>query len=208
MCAIVTGLTAFEGYHRMIHRRAGEAYAGIFVATVTIGFRASVNNRNVGAIWIIGYIHNTRSGCGMAAASLAAARHTGVVKARGIGKGYRAMAGTAVSIRHNMVCRFTGGAENSAAMTVRTRLPGHFGAAVIEGAPSKGCRCWRMADVAGRTVARGRYMLLRFTRRIHAIVAGRTGIGQRAIYAPRIQCRVVEARGKTASGCMAILAYS
>jgi hypothetical protein len=208
MSAIVTGLTAFEGYYRMIHRRAGEAYTGIFVATVTIGFRASVNNRNVGAIWVIGYIHYARSACGMATATLTAARHAGVVEARGIGKGYRAMAGTAVSVRHNMVCRFAGGAEDGASMTVCTRLPGHFGAAVIEGAPSKGCRCWRMSDVAGRTVTRGRYMVLRFTRRIHAIVTGRAGVGQCAIYATPIQCRVVEGRGKTASGFMAILARS
>jgi hypothetical protein len=208
MSAIVAGLTAFEGYYRMIHRRAGEAYAWIFVATVTIGFRTGVHNRNMGPIRVIGYIRYTRSACGMAATSLTAARYTGVVKARGIGKGYRTMARTAVRTRHNMVCRFAGGTENSAAMTVRACLPGHFGTAVIEGAPSKRCRCWRMSDVAGRTVARGRYMVLRFTRRIYAIVTGRAGIGQCAVCATPIQCRVVEGRGKTASGGVAILAHS
>jgi hypothetical protein len=50
-------------------------------------------------------------------------------------------------------------------------------------------------------------MALRLPCRIHAIVAGRAGIGQCVIYAPRIQCRVVEGRGKTASGFMAILAH-
>jgi len=205
---IVTGLTPFKSYHRMIHRRAGEGDAWILMAVITIDFRASIHNRNVGAIWVIGYIHYARSACGMAAASLAAARHAGVVEARGIGKGYRAMAGTAVRTRHNMVCRFTGGAANSAAMTVRTCLPGHFGAAVIEGAASKRCRCWRMSDVAGRTVTRCRYMVLRLPRRIHAIVTGRAGAGQCAIYAAPIQGRVVEGRGKTASGFMAILASS
>jgi len=152
MCTIVTGLAPFEGYYSVIHRRAGEADAGIFVATVTIGFRASVNNRNVGAIRVIGYIRHARSACGMAAGRLTAARDAGVVKARGIGKCFRGMTRTAVRTRHNMVCRFTGGAENGAAMTVRTRLPGHFRATVIEGAPSKRCRCWRVTDVTNRAV--------------------------------------------------------
>jgi hypothetical protein len=106
MCTIVTGLTAFEGYHRMIHRRAGEADAWIRVAAVTIDFRATVNNRYVGTIRIIGYISHTRSACCMAAGRLTAARHAGVVEARGVGKRYRCMACTAVRARHDMVSRF------------------------------------------------------------------------------------------------------
>ena len=49
-------------------------------------------------------------------------------------------------------------------------------------------------------------MGLRLPCRIHAVVTSRTGISQCAIHATRIQCRVVEGRGKTASGFVAILA--
>jgi len=208
MFTIVTGLAAFEGYHRMIHRRAGKAYAGIFMAIVTIDFGAGINNRNMGAIRVIGYIHYAGCTCGMAAASLTAARYAGVVEARGIGKGSGGMARTAVRARHDMGCRLAGGSEDGTVMTVRARLSGHFGSAVIEGAPSKRCRSWRIADVAGRTVARGRYMVMGLPCRIHAIVTGRAGVGQCVIYTPHIQCRMVEGRGKTASGFMTILAYS
>ena len=149
MCTIVTGLTPFEGYHRVIHGRVGEGNAWILMAVVTIDFRTRVNNRNVGAIWVIGYIRHAGRACCMAACCLAAARHAGVVKARGIGKRYRAMARTAVRARHNMVCRFAGGTEDGAAMTVGARLPNRFRTAVIEGAPSKRCRCRRISDVAG-----------------------------------------------------------
>ena len=51
-------------------------------------------------------------------------------------------------------------------------------------------------------------MLLRLPCRIHAIVTGRAGVGQCVIYAPHIQCRVIEGRGKTTAGFMAILACS
>ena len=51
-------------------------------------------------------------------------------------------------------------------------------------------------------------MAMRLPCRINAIVTGRAGVGQCVIYAPHIQRRVVEGRGKTASGCMAILAHS
>ena len=74
----------------------------------------------------------------MAAGILTAGGYAGVVEARGIGKRYRRMARTAVRARHNMVCRFAGGGEDGTVMTVRTCFPGHFGAAVIEGAPGKG----------------------------------------------------------------------
>jgi len=47
-------------------------------------------------------------------------------------------------------------------------------------------------------------MVLRFARRIHAIVTGRTGIGQCAIYSSK--CRVIESRGEAATGLMTILA--
>jgi len=47
-------------------------------------------------------------------------------------------------------------------------------------------------------------MVLRLTRGIYTIVTGRAG--QSVIYTSRIQCRMVEARGKTASGLMAVLA--
>jgi len=208
MCTIVTGLTPFKGHHRMIHRRVGEGRTWVLMAAVTIDFHARVNNRNMGAIWIIGYIRHTGIACRMAAGSLTAARHAGVVEGRGIGKRCRGMARTAVRTCHNMVCRFAGGAEDGATMTVSTRLPGHFGAAVIEGASGKRYRCWGISDVAGRTVARGRYMALRLSCRIHAIVAGRAGIGQCAIYAACNQCRVVEGRGKTAPGFVAILTHS
>ena len=144
----------------------------------------------------------------MAAGILTAGGYTGVVEARGIGKRYRGMARTAVRTRHNMVCRFAGGGKDGAVMTVRTCLPGHFRATVVVCAPGKGCRSRRMIDVTGRTVTRGRYMVLRLPCRVHAIVTGRTGVGQCLIYAPCIQCCVVESRGKTASGFMTILACS
>jgi hypothetical protein len=92
-------------------------------------------------------------------------------------------------------------------MTVRTRLSRHFGATVIEGATSKRCRCWRVSDVTDRAVTRGRHMALRLPSRIRAVVTGRAGIGQCAICASPSQCRVVEARGKAATGLMAILAH-
>ena len=47
-------------------------------------------------------------------------------------------------------------------------------------------------------------MILRLPRCIHTIMTG--SAGQPVVYPPRIQCRVVEARGKTAAGLMAILA--
>ena len=47
-------------------------------------------------------------------------------------------------------------------------------------------------------------MVLRLTRRIYAIVTGRAG--QSVIDTSRIQRRMIEARGKTASGLMAVLA--
>ena len=47
-------------------------------------------------------------------------------------------------------------------------------------------------------------MVLRLPRCIHAIMADSTG--QAVVYAPQIQCRMVEAGGKTASGLMTILA--
>ena len=137
MRTIVTGLTPFKGYHRVIHRRVGEGAAWILMAVVTIDFRARIHNRNVGTVWIIGYIRHARSACCMAAASLTAARYAGVIEGCGICKRCRRMARTAVRTRHNMVCRFASGAENSAAMTVRTRLTGHFRAIMIEGTPSK-----------------------------------------------------------------------
>jgi hypothetical protein len=121
----------------MIHRSAGKTDTWIRMAAVTIDFSASINNRNVGTIRVIGYIRDARSAYRMAAGSLTAARHASVVETSGIGKGYRGMARTAVRARHNMVYRLAGGAEDGTAMTIRTRLPGHFGSAVIEGASSK-----------------------------------------------------------------------
>jgi len=50
-------------------------------------------------------------------------------------------------------------------------------------------------------------MVLRLPGRIHAIVTGRARISQCAICATTSQSRVVEARGKTAAGLMAILTH-
>ena len=47
MIAVVTGLTRFEGDHRMIHGGIGEGAARILVAIVTIDFRTAVQDRNV-----------------------------------------------------------------------------------------------------------------------------------------------------------------
>ena len=133
----VAGLTPFKAYHRMIHSRVSEGGTWILMAAVTIDFHARINNRNVGAIRVVGYIRHARSACCMAAASLTAARYAGVIEGCGICKRCRRMARTAVRTRHNMVCRFASGAENSAAMTVRARLPGHFRAAMIKATPNK-----------------------------------------------------------------------
>jgi hypothetical protein len=148
MCTIVAGLTPFKAYHRMIHSRVSEGGAWILMAAVTIDFRARVNNRNVGAIRIIGYIRHAGIARRMAAGSLAAACYAGVIEGRGIGKRCRGMARAAVRTGHNMVCRFARGTEDGAAMTVRTRLPSHFGATMIEGPPGKRCRRRRISDVA------------------------------------------------------------
>ena len=207
MRTVVTGLAAFKAYHRMIHRCVGEGAAGILMAAITIGFRAGVNDRDVGAIRVIAYIRYTRSARSMAAGGLAAVGHACVVEGRGSGERRRGMAGPAVRARHNMVRRFAGGAEDGAAMTVGTRLTGHFGAAVFESASRKLCRCWWMSGVAGRTVARGWHMVLRLARCIRAIVTGCAGSGQCVIDVAHIQCRVIEGRGKVTAGFMAILAY-
>ena len=89
-------------------------------------------------------------------------------------------------------------------MAVHALLSIHFGAAVIECAPGKRRRCWRITNVANYAITRGWHMVLRLPGCIHSIMTGRTG--KPVVYASHIQCRVVEARGKTASGLMAILA--
>jgi len=89
-------------------------------------------------------------------------------------------------------------------MAVHALLSIHFRATVIECATRKRRSCWRISRVANNAITYCRHMVLRLARCIHAIMTG--SAGQSVVYSPRIQCSVVEARGKTTSGLMAILA--
>ena len=141
----------------------------------------------------------------MATRILAAAHPPRVIEARGRFKGGSGMACTTVRARHYMVwlCTFTGGDDT--VVTVHTLLSSHFRTTVIEGPPGKRRRCWRITNVANYAITRGWHMVLRLPGCIHSIMTGRTG--KPVVYASHIQCRVVEARGKTATGLMAILAH-
>ena len=137
----------------------------------------------------------------MAARRLAAACHSRMIKARGIGESDSCMARTAILICRNMRWCFSSGDE--AIVAVHALLSIHFRAAVIEGATGKRRCCWRISCVAIDAITYCWHMVLRLPRCIHAIMTG--SAGQSVVYSPGIQCRVVEACGKTAARLMAIL---
>lgn len=138
----------------------------------------------------------------MATRSLATTGHSRMIKARSIGERGNGMARTAILIGRNMRWGFSSGDE--AVVAVHTLFSIHFRASVIEGATGKRRRCRRIPCVAIDAITCRRHMVLRLPRCIHAIMT--SGTGQPVVYSPGIQCRVVEARGKTTARLMAILA--
>lgn len=90
-------------------------------------------------------------------------------------------------------------------MAIHTLPASHFWTRVIEGAIGKVCYRWRVPRVTTDTITRGRHMVLCFPCCSHPIMTG--GTGQSDVCTAWIQCRMVKARGETATGLMAPLAH-
>jgi len=141
----------------------------------------------------------------MATGSRTAGCHSGVIEGCGVGERRGAMARAAIRIRRYVLkraeIRFADG--DGVVVALHTLMPGHFGTRVIEGAPGKRrCRGW-IPCVTGDAITRCRHVVYCFPGCSQPVMTGRTW--QSVVYAPGIQCRVVEARYKSAAGLMALL---